>query len=63
VEAEATLAEAVAERATRRLGASDHATADGVRLGTHVDALRAAGFAEVGVVWQHGASRVLCAVR
>jgi SAM-dependent methyltransferase len=57
------LAEAVAERAARRLGASDHASADGVRLATHLNALRAAGFAEAGTVWQHGASRLLCAVR
>jgi len=63
VEADGALADAAAELAARRLGAADHATADGVRLGTHERALRAAGFAEVGPVWQHGASRVLCAVR
>jgi SAM-dependent methyltransferase len=63
VAAEDALAAAVAERATRRLGSSDHATADGVRLETHVSALRAAGFAEVGPLWQLGASRVLGAVR
>jgi SAM-dependent methyltransferase len=63
VEDSGALAEAVAERAARHLGASDHASADGVRLATHLDALRAAGFAEAGPVWQHGASRLLCAVR
>jgi hypothetical protein len=62
-EADGALADAVAERAIRRLGASHHATADGVRRSTHTGALRAAGFAEVGPVWQHGPSRVLCAIR
>jgi len=61
--AEGALATAVAERATRRLGAADHATADGVRVDTHVRALRAAGFAEVGTLWQLGGDRVLAAVR
>jgi len=28
----------------------------------HVAALRAAGFAEVGTLWQHGDNRLLCAV-
>jgi hypothetical protein len=28
----------------------------------HVDALRAAGFPEVGTIWQHGDNRVLCGV-
>jgi SAM-dependent methyltransferase len=63
VTAEPALAAASADRAGRQLGASDHDSADGVRLDTHVEALRAAGFAEVGTLWQHGASRVLCAVR
>jgi SAM-dependent methyltransferase len=63
VEAEEALAEAVGERAARGLGAADHASADGVRLDTHLRALRAAGFAEAGPVWQHGASRLLCAIR
>ncbi len=63
IAAEDALAAAVAERGTRRLGGSDHATAAGVRLETHVGALRAAGFAEVGTLWQLGASRVLSAVR
>jgi len=29
----------------------------------HVDALCAAGFAEVGTIWQRGSNRVLAAVR
>jgi hypothetical protein len=28
----------------------------------HIDALRAAGFAEVGTLWQRGENRVLCGV-
>ena len=31
-------------------------------LATHVDALRAAGFGEVGTLWQRGNNRILCAV-
>jgi SAM-dependent methyltransferase len=63
VSADEALAGAVAQRAERGLGASDHASAAGVRLDTHMAALRAAGFAEAGPVWQYGASRILCAVR
>lgn len=63
VTAEGALTDAVAERDARRLDPSDHLTADGQRLSTHVQALRAAGFAEVGTIWQLGASRLLCAVR
>jgi hypothetical protein len=29
----------------------------------HVEALRKAGFAEVGTLWQRGDNRLLCAVR
>lgn len=63
VSGEEALAAAAAERGARRLDAADHATDDGERLDTHVAALRAAGFAEVGTIWQHGSSRLLCAVR
>ena len=28
----------------------------------HVDALRAAGFTEIGTLWQRGADRLLCGV-
>ena len=61
--ADPALADAAAERARRGLGACDHSQADGVRLDTHVSALRAAGFAEVGTIWQRGGNRLLCAVR
>jgi hypothetical protein len=33
------------------------------RLTVHVAALQAAGFAEVGTLWQRGENRLLCAVR
>jgi hypothetical protein len=31
-------------------------------LATHVEALRAAGFAEVGTLWQRGDNRLLCGI-
>jgi SAM-dependent methyltransferase len=40
-----------------------HEKGESVLLDQHVDALRAAGFAEVGTLWQRGDSRLLCAVR
>jgi SAM-dependent methyltransferase len=61
--ADPALTAAAAERARRGLGASDHDQADGVLLDTHVSALRAAGFAEAGTIWQRGGNRLLCAVR
>ncbi len=36
---------------------------EGAQLAAHTSALRAAGFAEVGTLWQRGSSRVLCGVR
>jgi SAM-dependent methyltransferase len=61
--ADPALTAAAAERARRGLGASDHEQADGVLLDTHVSALRAAGFAEAGTIWQRGGNRLLCAVK
>lgn len=58
--ADPALAEAAAERARRH---SPHHGSAGARLTVHTEALRAAGFAEVGTLWQHGASRLLCGVR
>lgn len=52
----------VAERARRAVDANHHGSPSGL-LGTHVDALRAAGFAEVGTLWQRGGNRLLCGVR
>lgn len=56
------LAGPVAER-ERRLVESDHHGSPSGQLATHVDALRAAGFAEIGTLWQRGDNRLLCAVR
>jgi SAM-dependent methyltransferase len=50
-----------AKRATRSVDSGHHGSPTG-RLSVHVEALRAAGFAEVGTLWQRGESRVLCGV-
>lgn len=60
--ADPALAGAAAERAARNVG-SDHHGSDGSKLATHLGALREAGFAEIGTLWQRGSNRVLCAVR
>jgi SAM-dependent methyltransferase len=59
VAADPALAEAAAERARGHV----HHGSEGSRLAVHTAALRAAGFAEVGTLWQRGSSRVLCGVR
>lgn len=61
VEADGAFAAAVAERRRRPVEhPHDEAAAP---FGVHLDALRAAGFGEVGTVWQRGTDRVLVAVR
>jgi SAM-dependent methyltransferase len=60
VAADPALAEAAAERARGRV---QHGSEGGAKLAAHTTALSAAGFAEVGTLWQRGSSRVLCAVR
>jgi SAM-dependent methyltransferase len=55
------LAELNAERAARAVESEHHGSPAG-RLRVHVDALRAAGFAEIGTLWQRGENRVLCGV-
>jgi SAM-dependent methyltransferase len=55
------LAAPVAEREQRRLGENHHRS-ESVQLATHVDGLRAAGFAEIGTLWQHGENRILAGV-
>jgi SAM-dependent methyltransferase len=52
----------VAER-SKLFPAGGHNHEQSGLLTTHVDALRAAGFAEVGTLWQRGDSRLLCGVR
>ena len=59
VAADPALAAAAAERARGHV----HHGAEGSQLSAHTGALRAAGFAEVGTLWQRGSSRVLCGVR
>ena len=52
----------LAERRERLgLDAEHHSSPSG-RLSVHVDALRRAGFAEIGTLWQRGDNRLLCAV-
>jgi len=59
--ADPVLAGPAAERARRRLS-EDHHGSESVRLAEHVRALRAAGFTEIGTIWQHGENRILAAV-
>ena len=61
VAAEPALADEVAARASRFIENDHHGSPSG-RLATHVDALRAAGFTEIGTLWQRGDNRLLCAV-
>jgi len=60
--ADPALALLVAEREARRVDSEHHGSPAGL-LGVHVAALRSAGFAEVGTLWQRGENRLLCAVR
>jgi SAM-dependent methyltransferase len=60
VAADPALAAAVAERDRRHV---HHHGPESVRLAVHTGALHAAGFAEIGTLWQHGDSRLPCAVR
>jgi SAM-dependent methyltransferase len=62
VAADPVLAPHVAERNRRRVEAGHHGDSESTQLATHVEALRAAGFAEVGTLWQRGDSRLLCGV-
>jgi SAM-dependent methyltransferase len=59
--ADPALAGPVAKRERRRYSA-DHHGSETQWLGTHLDALRAAGFAETGTLWQRGSNRLLCGV-
>lgn len=61
VTADPALADLVAARKRQSLESEHHGSPSG-RLAVHVDALRAAGFAEVGTLWQHGDNRLLCAI-
>jgi len=61
VAADHQLAGLAARRERLALDAAHHGSPSGW-LATHVDALRAAGFSEVGTVWQVGNNRILCGV-
>jgi SAM-dependent methyltransferase len=61
VEADRMLAEAIAER--RRRGHDHPHDDEGLAYEFHRAALLAAGFSEVGTIWQHLVNRVLVAVR
>jgi SAM-dependent methyltransferase len=61
VAADPALARHAAERRHRHVDAGHHGSKSS-QLATHVDALRAAGFAEVGTLWQRGDNRLLCGV-
>ncbi len=61
VKADQELADLVAERERKQTGGGHHGSPSGL-LATHVDALTAAGFAEIGTLWQRGDNRLLCAV-
>ena len=59
--ADPALADHVEERRRRRVDAGHHGSSS-AQLATHVEALKAAGFAEVGTLWQRGDNRLLCGV-
>ena len=61
VVADPALAGLAARRERLGLGSEHHGSPSGL-LTVHVDALRKAGFAEVGTLWQRGGNRLLCAV-
>jgi SAM-dependent methyltransferase len=60
--ADPALAAEVADRERRVAGPSHHDSASPL-LQSHVSALRSAGFAEIGTLWQRGTNRLLCAVK
>jgi SAM-dependent methyltransferase len=59
--ADPALAALAARRERLGLDSEHHGSPSG-QLAVHVEALRAAGFAEVGTLWQRGENRLLCAV-
>lgn len=60
--ADPRLAAPAAERERRRLS-EDHHGEESTLLTVHVSALEAAGFSEIGTIWQRGDNRILAAVR
>ncbi|GAA0366888.1 class I SAM-dependent methyltransferase [Microbispora corallina] len=62
VTADPALADLTRARGGRTAAAGHHGSESG-HLSTHVNALRDAGFGEIGTLWQRGHDRLLCAVR
>ena len=62
IAADPGLAGLAARRERLHLDSEHHGSPSGW-LATHVEALRAAGFSEVGTLWQRGNNRILCGVR
>jgi SAM-dependent methyltransferase len=60
VAADPALAEATAERERREV---HHHGPESTMLAAHTSALRAAGFTEIGTLWQRGSNRLLAAIR
>jgi SAM-dependent methyltransferase len=60
--ADPALAGLVAARADKNAAASHHGS-ESAHLSLHTNALRDAGFGEIGTLWQHGNNRILCAIR
>jgi SAM-dependent methyltransferase len=60
--ADPSLAGLTARRERLGLDSEHHGSVSGW-LATHVEALQAAGFSEVGTLWQRGNNRILCGVR
>lgn len=50
-------------RTARTTAGADHSGTESGLLSQHVEALRRAGFTEVGTLWQRGNNRLLCAVK
>ncbi|MFC7387445.1 class I SAM-dependent methyltransferase [Sphaerisporangium rhizosphaerae] len=54
---------ALADERARKVAGAAHRGSESLELSAHVTALRDAGFAEVGTLWQNGNDRLLCAIR
>lgn len=59
--ADPALAALYAQRQARRVESEHHGSPSG-RLSVHEDSMRAAGFGEIGTLWQRGEDRLLCGV-
>jgi SAM-dependent methyltransferase len=59
--ADPALAREAASREQRTAGPHHHGS-ESPHLQTHVTALRAAGFTEIGTLWQRGSNRLLCGI-